>query len=62
MAGSYLATYVVGRQSDRRFHVTVNIPGGKAERITDFATIEQAKAWVRKQVRPDDPKISTRRS
>jgi hypothetical protein len=60
MAESYLVTYVVGRQSDRRFHVTVNMPGAKAERIADFDTIEQAKAWVRKQVRQDDAKVSAR--
>jgi len=51
MSDSYLATYLVGRQSDRRFQVTINLPGGKAVRIADFATIEQAKAWVRRQVR-----------
>jgi hypothetical protein len=49
-SGSYLATYLVGRQSDRRYQVTVNNPGGAAERVADFATIEEARAWVRNQV------------
>ncbi len=66
MSDSYLATYLVGRQSDRRFQVTINMPGGKAERIADFATVEQAKAWVRKQVRHQNAreggKVPARRS
>jgi hypothetical protein len=49
-SGSYLSTYLVGRQSDRRYQVTVNNPNGNAERVADFATLEQAKAWVRNQV------------
>jgi hypothetical protein len=49
-SGSYLATYLVGRQSDRRFQVTVNKPDGAAERVANFATIEEARAWVRNQV------------
>ena len=49
-SGSYLSTYLVGRQSDRRYQVTVNNPNGNAERVADFATLEQAKAWVRTQV------------
>jgi hypothetical protein len=48
--GSYLSTYLVGRQSDRRYQVTVNNPNGNAERVADFATLEQAKDWVRNQV------------
>jgi hypothetical protein len=47
---TYLSTYLVGRQSDRRYQVTVNNPNGNAERVADFATLEQAKAWVRNQV------------
>jgi hypothetical protein len=49
-SGPYLATYLVGRQRDRRYQVTVNNPNGAAKRVADFATIEEARAWVRNQV------------
>lgn len=48
-------TYFVGKRDFKSFFVTVCRNGRNAERIEGFATVEQARAWVRERVQATMP-------